>query len=774
MRKRISWNENWLFRKTAEVPDKLPKDWEIIQLPHTWNAKDGQDGGNDYWRGTAMYVKEFEMPWLSGGERAIVVFHGVAMRADVYVNGKHKKHHEGGYSSFCEDITEELNKGKNLLCVAVSNEENDHVYPQKADFTFYGGIYRDVEMLIVPGAHLGLTEKWMSGIKITPMTTIGENGAKASVFVETFSSGGSGIEVTIHSEEGTLMKSAPVVDGYAQVIFEMEQVHLWNGVNDPYLYQASAVLYDGKDVLDAVSARFGCRTTAFSASEGFYLNGTKYPLRGVSRHQDRLGKGNAITAEEHLEDMELIKEIGANTIRLAHYQHAQEFYDLCDQYGMVVWAEIPYITCHMPNGRKNTISQMEELISQCYNHPSVICWGLSNEITVSGGVTDDLLENNRILNQLCHEMDHTRPTTMAHAFMLEMDSKMHDISDIESYNLYYGWYLGELGDNDQFFDEFHKMHPNKVIGFSEYGADVNPDYHSSRPEKGDYSEEYGCIYHEHMLEMIGQRPYLWSAYVWNMFDFAADGRDEGGKHGVNQKGLVTMDRKLKKDTFYLYKAYWSKEPFVHICGRRYKERTEDRIELKVYSNLENVSLWVDGKMIDTLEGSRIFRFSIPLTAKHQIKAAARDKMGIEYADNIEIWKVEKENPKYHLLKREDVVNWFDKEELDESCFSLKDTLGEITKHPTGAQLIGAMMEQAVASRGDVAKSTEGNPAIQKMLNGMTVESLLKQAGDVLSQEQIKDLNHALQQIKKPEHQAGRTDSNFPVTDPKCDGKSNGQ
>ena len=396
-------------------------------------------------------------------------------------------------------------------------------------------------------------------------------------------------------------KNAKETEVKAEVF--LNKVRLWDGLKDPYLYILRAeLLKENGEAADCVEVRFGCRSFSFDKEKGFFLNGRSYPLRGVSRHQDRAGVGNALLSRMHEEDMDIIREIGATTVRLAHYQQAQYFYDLCDENGLVVWAEIPYITCHMPNGRENSLSQMRELVTQCCNHASIVCWGLSNEITASGTATEDLMENHRLLNDLCHKLDDSRPTTMAHVFMLETDSPLIDIADIGSYNLYFGWYLGELSQNDSFFDEYHEKFPNRIIGFSEYGADANPQFHSTEPESGDYTEEYQCVYHEHLLKCIEDRPYLWATHVWNLFDFAADGRDEGGKHGVNQKGLVTMDRKYRKDAFYLYKAAWKKQGFVHLCGKGYENRTEAVTQIKVYSNLNHITLKMDGKTVGEQDG----------------------------------------------------------------------------------------------------------------------------------------------------------------------------
>ena len=591
MRKTIPLSAGWQFlKKAASVQEAVEAaaSGEAVCLPHTWNAVDGQDGGNDYYRGTCWYIRELSEE-EAAGERLFLEVNGAAMTADVYLNGKKLAHHEGGYSAFRVELTEELAQ-ENILAISVSNEDCDTVYPQKADFTFYGGLYRAVNLISVPTEHFELLKDGTPGIKVTPVVDLETK--TAFVTVETWHNAAD-VEITVNGETKTVERRAE---------FTIENVHLWDGVDDPYLYTATAKLSSG----DEVSARFGCRVFHCDPEKGFFLNGRSYPLRGVSRHQDLKGKGNALSYEDHASDMAIIRELGANTLRLAHYQHAQEFYDLCDENGIVVWAEIPYITMHMSAGRKNTLDQMRELITQCYNHPSIAVWGLSNEITAASAVNDDLLENHRLLNDLCHRMDPTRLTTMANVFMLEIDSPILEIPDINSYNLYFGWYLGELEQTDEFFDEYHARFPGKVIGFSEYGADANPAFHSSHPEKGDYTEEYQALYHEHMLQMIEKRPWLWATHVWNLFDFAADGRDEGGKHGENQKGLVTFDRQLRKDAFYLYKAAWNKtSPFVHLCGKRYANRAEEETEIKVYSNRSSVSLYVDGTLLAKQTGKTV-------------------------------------------------------------------------------------------------------------------------------------------------------------------------
>ena len=726
MSETIVLNTGWTFTKEEHS--------EPVTLPHTWNAVDGQDGGNDYYRGSCTYALQLPAIRLPEGGRAVLQFDGVAMTAVVNLNGQKVAEHKGGYSTFRVDITDLL-QDKNTLTVEVDNSDNDTVYPQKADFTFYGGIYRDVTLHILPAVHFAMKENGAVPVKVTPVVTDLET-RRCEVTVEALVVDADRVRFALDGQE----MSASVENGTAKAVFTLENARLWNGLDDPYLYTVTASLDNG----ETQSARFGCRKFEIDPQKGFFLNGRFYPLRGVSRHQDRKGAGVAITKEMMEEDLALILEMGANTIRLAHYQHAQAFYDLCDEKGLVIWAEIPYITMHMHNGRANTLTQMEELIVQNYNHPCIAVWGLSNEITAASPVNEELLENHRALNDLAHRLDPTRPTTMANVFMLEITSPILEIPDVNSYNLYFGWYLGELDQNDDFFDEYHAKYPDRCIGFSEYGADANPAYQTSAPERGDYTETYQCVYHEHMAKMIAERPWLWATHVWNMFDFAADGRDEGGKNGENQKGLVTFDRKIKKDAFYLYKAYWSKEAFVHTCGSRYVDRAEDVTEVKVYSNLPEVALYVDGRLQETKQGDKVFTFRVPITGKHSIEARAGG-----YSSVILVNRVDTPNPAYAMANRREVTNWFD-DELDESCWSVKDNMAAAMADAKVGPILKQIGDKAAASRGDVAAAVKDNPALvammQRAMQRMTIEGMLRQAGTDI--EDIKQLNRVLQGISK--------------------------
>ena len=590
-----------------------------INIPHTWNAIDGQDGGNDYRRGTCAYRKQFPMPEFDReNQRVYLQFEGVNASAQVLLNGVEVMTHNGGYSTFRADITDQL-MPLNDLCVKVDNSANDRVYPQKADFTFYGGIYRDVKLITVNKAHFDMDYYGGTGIAVTP-TVSGRGG---NIHVRTWHNADDAtVQIRLLDHEGN-----PVAQGTGKdITLCIENVHLWDGLDDPYLYTCEATLLLQQQPVDRITTAFGVRTFHVDPQTGFYLNGRSYPLHGVSRHQDRKGIGNALTKAHHDEDMALIREIGANTIRLAHYQHDQYFYDLCDKYGMIVWAEIPYISAHMPRGRENTIRQMKELIVQNYNHPSIVTWGISNEITISTKKTGDMLDNHHALNRLVHDMDPTRPTVLACYAVCSPFNKVAHITDLVSWNLYLGWYVPGLFLNDLWIDFFHKVYPNRCLGFSEYGCEGMPNLHSSHPKRGDHTEEYQALYHEYMLSCFQKRPFLWANHVWNMFDFAADARNQGGEPGMNHKGLVTFDRKIKKDSFYLYKAWWSKAPMVHIAGKRYQYRPEKVTTVKIYSNQDTVTLYANGKAVGTKsadqDGGKVFTFRVTLGKETRLEAVA--------------------------------------------------------------------------------------------------------------------------------------------------------
>ena len=741
MRQIYNFNTKWGFSKEAlEAPTTMPERWNWVNIPHTWNDIDGQDGGNDLYRGTAFYAKELEKMDLPKADRYFLEIQGANSSAILYVNGKKLANHDGGYSTWRVDITDAL-EDKNLFVFEVDNSPNDRVYPQNADFTFYGGIYRDLNIIAVNESHYDLEYYGTPGIKVTPEVV----GKDAKVEVEVFVKNAKETQklvYTLKDAEGNVVaeKETPASETVAS--FEIENVHLWHGKKDPYLYTAEVCLKE-EEVLDNVSARFGCRTFEIHPENGFILNGEEYPLRGVSRHQDRWGVGNALLKEHHDEDMDLICELGATTIRLAHYQHDQYFYDLCDERGMVVWAEIPYISTHMPNGRENTISQMKELVVQNYNHPSIVVWGLSNEITMHGDSDEDLRENHVILNDLVHKMDKTRLTTMACVSMCSMDDPYVQIPDTVSYNHYFGWYGGDTSQNGPWFDEFHAKYPNIPIGCSEYGCEAL-NWHTSDPQQGDYTEEYQAYYHEELIKQFYTRKYMWATHVWNMFDFGADSRNEGGENGQNHKGLITFDRKYKKDSFYAYKAWLSDEPFVHICGKRYVDRVEETTKVTVYSNQPEVELFANGVSLGKQTcPEHFFYFEVPNAGETTLVAVAGD-----CKDESFIRKVEVFNEEYRLKEKGAILNWFDVT-APEGYYSLNSKIEDIVKSEEGARVFKEVMAPAMGGMmGGNAEKADMGP-MMKMLGSFTVLRLtsLMGAGNVtLTKEQLLDMNEKLNAV----------------------------
>jgi len=628
MRRNILINENWKFIEPGKEPI-------VLNLPHTWNGVDGQNGGNNYRRITAKYIKNLAKPQLNSKDRAILVFCGVNSEAIVFLNGSSIYSHNGGYSKFVIDITNYL-KDENVLEVEVSNVPNNNVYPQKADFTFYGGIYRDIYIEIVPENHFAYREYAAPPLKIK---TDVEN-KNGLLQVDANVTGVGETYISVYDQENKL-----VATGNSNEVLTIENAHLWNGIIDPYLYRIKAQLINNGLVEDEIETSFGFRTFIIDATNGFILNGKPYPLRGVSKHQDRPLVGNAITKENIEEDIKLIKEIGANSIRLAHYQHDDYVYELCDKAGLIVRAEIPYISEHLLNSNENIEQQLKELILQLFNHPSIVVWGISNEITIDNNHKEEMLTELKKLNKSLHELDKKRPSVLACYSMCSMFNKTAHITDVVAWNLYFGWYTPWKWLYKARFFIWRTFYKTRAVGLSEYGAEGMPNLHSKRPKRGDNTEEYQANYHEYMLKFISKANYLWCTYVWNMFDFASDARDQGGEPGMNHKGLVSFDRKIKKDAFYLYKAYWSNESFIHICGKRFINRTGRKIKIKVYSNLEKISIYNNGKKISEKSGNKVFVFTLKMEKENHIEAKCENCF-----DEIYIRRADKKNASYVLKK----------------------------------------------------------------------------------------------------------------------------
>ncbi len=677
--------EKGIFAKEGET-------FAEVKLPHTWNAFDGQDGGSDYWRGLAHY--KIALPNPQPGKRQYIRFEGANHIARVSCNDVFLGEHRGGFSTFVYELTDVLKAEENMLTVDVTNEDCD-VYPQMADFTFYGGIYRNVSFIEVEQAHFDFSKCGTDGIFVTPYCS-----GKTRFDIFTENAEGYTVTVNIKDAEGQIIKEGKT-DALTHTILTLDvrEPHLWNGMEDPYCYTAEAVLKKDEEIVDEVSVLFGYRSFRVDAETGFYLNGKSCPLRGVSKHQDREDKGWAVSREDLEEDIEIMKEMGVNTLRLAHYQHDQYFYELCNRSGFAVWAEIPFISRFRPgkDAYDNTMSQMKELIVQNYNHPSIFFWGISNEITL-GGDSEELLQNLRDLHTLAKTLDPSRLTTMAEVSTVPMDSEHCYITDILSYNHYFGWYCGTVADNEPWFDTFHAKNPDRAVGCSEYGADAVLDWHTTTPANHDYTEEYEAFYHHEMLKMFETRPYLWSTHVWNMFDFAADARDEGGSVGKNNKGLVSYDRKTRKEAFYIYQAYWSKTPMIHVCGERFPDRAPEQRQVIVYSNCPSVSLVINGKVFEEKEvehHAAVFE-NVPLAdGENKVTAVYKDVCSNE----VVLRAVAKPNEDYILKRGKNDVpvgNWFDGQvpgtdddhmEFPEGYYSVKDTVADVMEIENGKLLV---------------------------------------------------------------------------------------
>lgn len=681
-------NRDWKFYKgkssNAFSPEFDDSEWESISIPHTWNNIDGQDGtiggksikDTDYFRGDCWYRKKVFFEKEDEEKQIYLRFQGVNIQTQLYVNGAFVGSHKGGYTAFSFDITEFLNFGsENLIAVMVNNEYTEEIAPLTADFTFYGGIYRETELIKKNKIHFSFGEYATRGIKITtPTVTDKKAECRISAVIENNTDYEKTLNIISRIEKNNLFAENPyikqtdfekyntdfdefedckdkeitILPNSKQEIgfsFEIENPHLWNGRKDPFLYRATLEISENGNVIDKISDTMGLRYFEIDGENGFYLNGKSCNLRGVSRHQDREGIGNAITEHEHNEDFALIYNMGANSIRLAHYPQAEYFYRLCDYYGIIVWAEIPVVDLiggsgayENPNGERKeffrtTKNQLKEMIHQNYNHPSIVCWGIQNEIMAK---YDDVMRPfTQELHNIAKAEDKYRYTTMATNHGAASEWK----SDLIAWNVYPGWYgmsrkqLGWFMDKNRF---------NRPTGISEYGAGGNHNQHKLKPKRPKHNgqwhpEEYQTISHEAFLKSIEKRKYLWCTYVWNMFDFGSDGRNEGGRPGMNDKGLVSFDRKTKKDSYYLYQSNWSKNPMVHITSKRLEARKRKTF-FKVYSNGSTVTLYINGRKFKTIssescrqKGIFIFKAVKLSKGRNEIKAIA-DCSGREIAD----------------------------------------------------------------------------------------------------------------------------------------------
>lgn len=653
VRRDVLINDNWMFRFAHQVSHKSER---RVDLPHTWNAKDALAGIPDYYRGTANYTRVLKIPEGWKGKRLFLRFEGANTVTDVFINQRHIGEHRGGYGAFVFEITDWIEYGKdNQLQVSVSNALHLDVMPLVGDFNFYGGIYRDVHLLVTEETCISPLDYASPGVYLIQESVSPQRAdVKARIAVSGLAVDNVNLNVRVYDGKKVVKEAVQPVEVkpskvmYVDVPITIGTPHLWNGRQDPFMYRVEVTLSKGDRILDKVEQPLGVRFFELDADRGFSLNGRPLRLHGVCRHQDRIEVGNALRPEHHIEDAALIAEVGANVIRLAHYPQATMIYDLMDKYGLVVWAEIPFVG---PGGyqdqgfvntsffRQNGKEQLIELIRQHYNHPSICFWGLFNELKTPA---DNPLEYVRELNELAHKEDPTRIITSASN--LNDDNELNRVTDAICWNKYFGWYGGNPDDLGAWADKVHAAYPQLKIGISEYGAGASI-YHQQDslkkvvPTGWWHPENWQTYYHMKSWGQISERPFIWGSFIWAFFDFGAAHRTEGDRPGINDKGLVTFDRKVKKDAFYYYKANWDKDnKFVYIAERRCKNRVNPQVDIMVFTNLPEASLWVNGQYMGKAKADKwaTVRWEnmslIPGANRIEVKSVDKKK---EYSDTVE-------------------------------------------------------------------------------------------------------------------------------------------
>lgn len=604
-------NNDWKFRFSWQVQKNSE---QRVNLPHTWNAQDALSGKQDYYRGMGNYRKMLYAAPEWKGKRLFLRFEGANTVTNLFVNHKHVGEHRGGYGAFVFDITDFIEYGKeNELLVRVNNALQLDIMPLVGDFNFYGGIYRDLHLVITEPAHISLTDYASAGVYlIQENVTPREATVKTRVMLSNYMQNApADLSVAVYDGEKKILSQSksltlsPGVNQAEEISFTLNNPHLWNGRKDPFCYQVEVALSVNGKVVDTVRQPLGLRFYDVDSEKGFILNGQPLKLHGICRHQDRAEVGNALHPIHHEEDMDIILEMGTNAMRLAHYPQATYFYDLADRNGLVVWAEIPFIGpggyeergfVDQPSFRANGKEQLKELIRQHYNHPSICFWGLFNELKTLGNSPESYIHE---LNALAHTEDPTRLTTAAS--FLEDGSPLSSITDVIAWNKYYGWYGGQFSDLGAWADGIHTQFPHFKIAISEYGAGASIYHQQDSVKAGEASgwwhpENWQTAYHIGNWEAIAERPFIWGSFIWNLFDFGAAHRTEGDRPGINDKGLVTFDRKVKKDAFYFYKANWNTEDkFVYIANRRNRNRNSNILDIQVFTNISEAELFINGR-----------------------------------------------------------------------------------------------------------------------------------------------------------------------------------
>ena len=726
--------EGWEFQK---LPDQkageaayIEDRFQQVALPHTWYTDE------DPYRGLAVYRKKImtDPEW----ETAFLKFDGADQYAFVSVNGIPAGEHRGGYSAFCVQIPSEALKEQELeICVYLTNENTPEISPLTGDFTIFGGLYRPVSLIAGKDSCFDYLYYGTDGFLVR--TQIGGDG-QGIVQIEPHVLGNQEARIRYEVMDADGCVAASAEGGCSETMqICIPQVHLWDGKKDPYLYTVRGSLYIEDRCTDTVEKRTGFCSRRMDPDKGFFLNGHSVRLNGVSKHQDANEFFNAREEEELDRDLDLIEEIGANAIRLSHYQHAQRTYDECDARGFLVWAEIPMLK--MTENEKlleNAKSQLTELILQNLHHPGIFCWGIQNEIGMFADrpyMHEELIR----LRDLAHRLDSERLVTAANLYTVKAKSKLNETTDMIGYNVYFGWYYGEMKDYDAYLDRLHEQRPSLPLGMSEYGVDANIRLHAEEPKVRDYSEEYQALYHETVYPIFEKKEYLWGSFVWNMFDFCSAMRKEGGLLNRNAKGLVTYDRQTRKDSFYYYKARWSKEPFLHICSKRFVKRCREAIDIKLYTNQEQAEFFLNGRSFGTAKNNgngTILFTQVPLSegeTKVEAKAGA-------LTDTCVFLRVSEEEPSYKLPDSQagtTVKNWFLQEDdiVREGFFSIKDALGELLDHPQAKEVLRKYVP-------GIVKAVEEKDAIPL---GLSFQSILNRNVD--AKLDVKALNGELNQIR---------------------------
>lgn len=758
----IDLNDKWYFTKEnnqANAQEEI-HGAEHITLPHCWNAVDGQIGGKGFFRGQCWYQRKLNLSNEDLNKFIFLEIGAAGIVSQVYINGKLAGDSKCGYAMNRVSLNSFLKSGENLISIMVDNSEHGDVYPLMADFTFYGGLYRGVKLIIAEPHHFDLLDNSREGIYLT-QKHISEKTFElkivGTVISELWSESEGKINFTLFDKEEKIVFSKTInIQLSKKLEFtlteKIKDVTLWQGIENPYLYTLKVELICDEKVCDERNIEIGFRKIEVTADRGIFLNGKAIKLNGVSRHQDFAGVGNALTKEHMDLDMSLIKEMGANSVRLAHYQHDDYFYNLCDREGMLVWAEIPFISVPttVDENNQNAKDQLERLIKQAYNHSSIYCWGVQNEITIAVE-NESIYEKVKELESITKALDPSRFTAQANIYSVEDESPLNQLTDMVGYNLYYGWYYKEMEDLGKRLDKFHKTRPNIPVLISEYGVDTNPRFHSYSPKVKDYTEEYQLLFHDNAIKTINERPFVLGGYQWNMFDFGSDSRDEGGESGKNLKGLVTLDRKIKKDAFYLYKSNWSKTPFVHLTGKRFINRHEPLNDIVVLSNLNQVKLFMDQELIGEINNNepiKNFKEAKLSLGENLIKVEGYDKHGNTYKDEMILNHVSEIDKNYTLVKveeKEHVVNWFEKfdltnvqeVELKEGYYSTFDIVKDLYEN-----------EEAKAVFKKYFGDTAEHPRFQSMMGLTSIDSMSKISRFNIPKELLTVINKELNGILK--------------------------